>query len=557
MPLPKAPRRKGDRLDDAVELSAGQLAVVKKKAVEAARKAEEAALAARTPMKKEKPQASSPVCGRAARIEETPCVPPAPTCARAAEDFKRPSAERSASKRGRALTDPSKKKLFVLDTNVLMHDPTSIFRFAEHDVFIPMTTLEELDRNKKGLSDVARNVRSVSRTLDSLIELSPEGVEGGIPLNLLGSSEALGRLYFETHSCADKIFEEDKGDNLILESTAGLAKIFPDHAAVLVTKDINMRIKASALGIPVEDYFNDKVLEDSDLLYTGFVELPADFWEKAKDFSIRTERENTYYTFELENASEFIVNMCASIKDDDSFFGIVTRVEDRHVTFRILRSYLEGASSVMGIHAKNKEQNFALNLLLDPEIDFVSILGPAGTGKTLLTLAAALSQIVESGRYAEAVVTRTTVTLGEDIGFLPGTEEEKMEPWMGAFSDNLEVIAAHSGLPAREKAKLSDKISIKSLNFMRGRTFIRKFLILDEAQNLSPKQIKALITRAGPGTKVVCLGNLSQIDTPYLTEGSSGLAYVVDRFAGWRHAASITLTQGERSRLAVFANDVL
>lgn len=554
MPLPKAPSKKGDRLVEAAELSAKQLAVVKKKAVEAAKRAEEleAAVQIKADPADESAQDESSIETKV-QIEDA---------AQAVEHessrgLARLQSTHCAYKRGRALTDPDKKKLFVLDTNVLMHDPTSIFRFAEHDVFIPMTTLEELDRNKKGLSDVARNVRSVSRMLDSLIELSADGVKSGIPLDLLGCKEASGRLFFETRTCSDKIFEDDKGDNLILESTAGLAKQFPEHAAVLVTKDINMRIKASALGIPVEDYFNDKVLEDSDLLYTGFVELPADFWEKAKDFSVHNERENTFYTFELDNASDFIVNMCASIKNDDSFFGIVTKVEKRHVTFRILRSYLEGASSVMGIHAKNKEQNFALNLLLDPEIDIVSILGPAGTGKTLLTLAAALSQVAEAGRYSEAVVTRTTVTLGEDIGFLPGTEEEKMEPWMGAFSDNLEVIAARAGIPAREKAKLSDKISIKSLNFMRGRTFIRKFLILDEAQNLSPKQIKALITRAGPGTKVVCLGNLNQIDTPYLTEGSSGLAYVVDRFTGWRHAATITLTQGERSRLAVFANEVL
>jgi PhoH-like ATPase len=218
---------------------------------------------------------------------------------------------------------------------------------------------------------------------------------------------------------------------------------------------------------------------------------------------------------------------------------------------------------VWGITARNREQNFALNLLMNPEIDFVTLLGQAGTGKTLLTLAAGLTQVLETKRYSEIIMTRVTVPVGEDIGFLPGTEEEKMTPWMGALEDNLDVLNKTAIRRAGEWGRaatrdlIRSRIKVKSLNFMRGRTFLNKFLIIDEAQNLTPKQMKTLITRAGPGTKVVCLGNIAQIDTPYLTEGSSGLTYVVDRFKGWPHSGHVTLQRGERSRLADHAAEVL
>jgi PhoH-like ATPase len=216
---------------------------------------------------------------------------------------------------------------------------------------------------------------------------------------------------------------------------------------------------------------------------------------------------------------------------------------------------------VWGVTARNREQNFALNLLMNPECDFVTLLGQAGTGKTLLALAAGLAQVLETKLYNEIIVTRVTVPVGEDIGFLPGTEEEKMSPWMGAFDDNLEVLnksdsdGGEWGRAATQDL-IRSRIKIKSLNFMRGRTFVNKFLIIDEAQNLTPKQVKTLVTRAGP-TKILCLGNIAQIDTPYLTEGSSGLTYVVDRFKGWSHSGHVTLARGERSRLADHASDVL
>jgi PhoH-like ATPase len=247
---------------------------------------------------------------------------------------------------------------------------------------------------------------------------------------------------------------------------------------------------------------------------------------------------------------------------DKPFHAIVRKVQKNTATLEIVQDYSNSKFNVWGINARNKEQNFALNLLMDPNVDFVTLLGQAGTGKTLLTLAAALQQTLDLKLYSEIIMTRVTVSVGEDIGFLPGTEEEKMNPWMGALEDNLDVLnksddtAGDWGRAATQDL-IKSRIKVKSLNFMRGRTFLKKFLIIDEAQNLTPKQMKTLITRAGPGTKVVCLGNIAQIDTPYLTEGSSGLTFVVDRFKGWQHNGHVTLQRGERSRLADYAAEAL
>lgn len=469
-------------------------------------------------------------------------------------------------RRGRASTPDNLKKLFVLDTNVLMHDPLCIFHFAEHDVFLPMTVLEELDNHKKGTSDVARNARTVSRSLDTMMEVNGADLSDGVPLSLLGNKEAGGRLYFETHNLADEIPEDlptFKGDNRILAVVRGVIKAFPERGVVLVSKDINMRIKATALGIPAEDYLSDKVLDDTDLLYSGKLAMPADFWQThAEDLESWQDAGSTHYRFKINNPGDFVINQCLSIEGDPDFMAIVTAKEADAVTMRLLKDY-RTRLKVWGIQARNAEQNMALNLLMDPDIDFVTLLGQAGTGKTLMTLAAALTQTMDERRFSEIIVTRATVSVGEDIGFLPGTEEEKMAPWMGALEDNLEVLQrtddSMGGDWGRQATMdlIKTRIRVKSMSFMRGRTFLKKFVIIDEAQNLSPKQMKTLITRAGPGTKIVCLGNIAQIDTPYLTEGSSGLTYVVERFQGWNHAATITLTRGERSRLADYATEVL
>jgi PhoH-like ATPase len=457
-------------------------------------------------------------------------------------------------------------KLFVLDTNVLMHDPTSLFRFEEHDVYLPMATLEELDSNKKGMSEVARNARQASRFLDEIVSRAVEDISAGIPLASFGAKEATGRLFLQTEAINGELparLAAGKADNQIIGVVKHLQEAHDKRQVILVSKDINMRIKARALGLAAEDYFNDKVLEDTDLLYTGVRELPADFWDShGKEMESWQQEGRTFYRVHGPLCGSFVVNEFVYHDVDKPFHAQVKEQSGKTAILQTIRDYTHQKNNVWGIVARNREQNFALNLLMNPEADFVTLLGQAGTGKTLLTLAAGLMQTLEDKVYSEIIMTRVTVPVGEDIGFLPGTEEEKMTPWMGALEDNLDVLnktddEAGEWGRAATRDLIRSRIKVKSLNFMRGRTFINKFLIIDEAQNLTPKQMKTLITRAGPGTKVVCLGNISQIDTPYLTEGSSGLTYVVDRFKGWAHSGHVTLMRGERSRLADHAAEVL
>ncbi|MDR5172303.1 PhoH family protein [Methylobacillus sp. Pita2] len=456
-------------------------------------------------------------------------------------------------------------KLFVLDTNVLMHDPSSLFRFEEHDIYLPMVTLEELDNNKKGMTEVARNARQASRNLEEIVGTNLADLEKGCPLSINGNKHVSGKLFLQTEAVTTELpmLAGSKADNQILSVVLSLQTSQPSREVVLVSKDINIRIKARAIGVAAEDYFNDKVLEDTDLLYTGMKELPADFWDKhSKAMESWQDAGRMFYRITGPLCKSFLINEFIYYEFEKPFHAIVRSIEGNTAVLEVVKDYTQSKHNIWGITARNREQNFALNLLMDPEVDFVTLLGQAGTGKTLLTLASALTQTLDKKIYSEIIMTRVTVPVGEDIGFLPGTEEEKMAPWMGALEDNLDVLnksdedAGEWGRAATQDL-IRTRIKVKSLNFMRGRTFLHKFLIIDEAQNLTPKQMKTLITRAGPGTKVVCLGNIAQIDTPYLTEGSSGLTYVVDRFKGWEHNGHVTLVRGERSRLADFAADIL
>ena len=456
-------------------------------------------------------------------------------------------------------------KLFVLDTNVLMHDPSSLFRFEEHDIYLPMITLEELDNNKKGMTEVARNARQASRNLEEIIGLKLVNLEQGCPLSAKGNKHISGHLFLQTNAVDVELpmLAGGKADNQILGVVLDLQKRNPKRQVILVSKDINIRIKARAIGVPAEDYFNDKVLEDTDLLYTGMKDLPANFWDKhSKAMESWQDAGRMFYRITGPLCSSLLVNQFVHYEFEKPFHAVVRKLEGNTAVLEVVKDYTQHKNNVWGITARNREQNFALNILMDPEVDFITLLGQAGTGKTLLTLASALTQTLDKKIYSEIIMTRVTVPVGEDIGFLPGTEEEKMAPWMGALEDNLDVLnksdeeAGEWGRAATQDL-IRTRIKIKSLNFMRGRTFLHKFLIIDEAQNLTPKQMKTLITRAGPGTKVVCLGNIAQIDTPYLTEGSSGLTYVVDRFKGWGHNGHVTLVRGERSRLADFAAEAL
>ncbi len=495
-------------------------------------------------------------------VEEAPAVAPAATPRVRERERAQPAP------RPRKVKSTGPAKLFVLDTNVLMHDPMSLFRFEEHDIFLPMIVLEELDGHKKGTTEVARNARQVSRSLDALAAPHGADIASGLKLDSTGHREAGGALFFQTSPMEAKLpisLPPGKADNQILGVVAALREKFTPRDVVLVSKDINMRVKARALGLATEDYRNDKTLDDLDLMYSGSLALPPDFWTKhGKTVESWQSGSHTFYRITGPIVPSLFINQFVYFESpgEPSLYARVTEIRAKTAVLKTLKDYNHLKNAIWGVTTRNREQNFAMNLLMDPEVDFVTLSGTAGTGKTLLALAAGLTQVLDERRYTEIIMTRATVSVGEDIGFLPGTEEEKMGPWMGALDDNLEVLGKTDGSAgewgrAATNELIRSRIKIKSMNFMRGRTFLNKYVILDEAQNLTPKQMKTLITRAGPGTKIICMGNLAQIDTPYLTEGSSGLAFAVDKFKGWPHSGHITLARGERSRLADFASEVL
>ncbi|MFQ9391764.1 MAG: PhoH family protein [Parasutterella excrementihominis] len=557
MPLPKAPVAKGSVLTDIpAELPTQAPAPTAARAPRKTKAAAKPAVVAKTLRTK---TTVEPISAKEAKQEVKAAAP-----FETKEVLKETTL---AHRRNKNLKHDGKNKLYVLDTNVLLHDPTSIFRFQEHDIYLPMMTLEELDNHKSGMTDVARNARQVSRTLDGILQNLEGPIDKGIPLETLNHGEATGRLFIQTKPFDVKLpmLPQGKADNQILSVVEGLKESVKDRDVVLVSKDINMRLKAAALNLVAEDYYNDKMIEDSDILYSGTLKLPANFWdEHGRNLKSWQKDGRTWYQIEGSLVPSFLVNQFIWYEQEGAtpFYAQVMSVEGNRATVRLIDDYLNPKHTVWGINARNREQAFALNLLMDPNIDFVTLLGQAGTGKTLLTLAAGLTQTMEQRRFNEIIITRATISVGEDIGFLPGTEEEKMAPWLGAIDDNLEVLNRGSGNGSDWGRRASEdlirsRIRIKSMSFMRGRTFLNKFVIIDEAQNLTPKQMKTLITRAGPGTKIVCLGNIAQIDTPYLTEGSSGLTYVVDRFKGWPHSGHITMQRGERSRLADFASDTL
>jgi len=547
MPLPPAPTQRASRLSS--------------KAIDALATAAEPSQATAEPA-----PSSKAVAPRRRKAESAvPAVQAAaPVTAPAAAVPLKPAPVRARKTRSNGPT-----KLFVLDTNVLMHDPMSLFRFEEHDVFLPMIVLEELDGHKKGMTEVARNARQASRSLDSLAAAQGADMGQGLPLNTTGFTEAAGKLFFQTQPLDLRLpmaLPQGKADNQILGVVSALVQMHAPREVVLVSKDINMRVKARALGLQAEDYQNDKTLEDGDLLYSGALPLPADFWTKhGKTVESWQQGSHTFYRISGPLVPQLMINQFVYFEapGEPGLYARVTEIRGKTAVLRTLKDFAHQKNAVWGVTARNREQNFAMNLLTDPDVDFVTLAGTAGTGKTLMALAAGLTQVLDDRRYTEIIMTRATVSVGEDIGFLPGTEEEKMGPWMGALDDNLEFLAKGEGGGAGEWGRaatnelIKSRIKIKSMNFMRGRTFMNKYVIIDEAQNLTPKQMKTLITRAGPGTKIICMGNLAQIDTPYLTEGSSGLTYAVDRFKGWAHGGHITLARGERSRLADFASEVL
>lgn len=482
----------------------------------------------------------------------------------------------------KAIPVPQKKEtcLFVLDTNVLMHDPTALEKFEEHSIYLPGMVIEELDNNKKGKEDVNRNAREVLRTCKKILTSKIPKVKGGIPLASFFGGKVSGYLYFQTEEIPD-IKDTDKPDNQILSVVKHLNKNRKgNQRVILVTKDTAMHVKAEAAGIAVQDYQNDMItLDDKDFLPKGYTELPPNFWDVNKTESYK-EGHTVCYKVTGPGVKKFMPNefVHSTTHGKNLTMRMMSRTGNT-ATFHAVVDHTNEKNLVAGIRAKNNEQNHALNLLMDPNIDIVTLVGTAGSGKTLLALAAAIAQTIDTTRYNEIIITRATVSVGEDIGFLPGTEEDKMGPWMGALEDNLDVLSATTSTAAAHKKFVKgplktfqeagtasiaawkelarSRIKIRSMNFMRGRTFHGKYVIIDEFQNLTIKQAKTLITRAGVGTKIVCLGNLTQIDTPYLTEGSSGLTHVVKKYLDWGHSGHVIMPKGERSRLADSANDRL
>ena len=567
-PLPPAPTKRAALLSlDALEAPArAPLKVARKtgRAASATKQPAALALPDSRPVSElavvqaKKPPVSTPVA--------TPVAPAAPArLEKPAASQPRPAPAAKPKKTKSA----GPTKLFVLDTNVLMHDPMCLFRFEEHDIFLPMIVLEELDGHKKGMTEVARNARQTSRTLDALAGANDADMAKGLKLDTTGHPEAGGSLFFQTTVLDYTLpisLPQGKADNQILGVVAALRKEHAPREVVLVSKDINMRVKARALGLATDDYKNDKVLEDSDLLYSGALALPPDFWTRqSKTIESWQQGSSTFYRISGPIVPSLLINQFVFFESpgEPSLYARITEIQGKTAVLKTLKDYTHLKNAIWGVTMRNREQNFAMNLLMDPEVDFVTLAGTAGTGKTLMALASGLTQVLDDRRYTEIIMTRATVSVGEDIGFLPGTEEEKMGPWMGALDDNLEVLGKTEGGGSGEWGRaatnelIRSRIKVKSMNFMRGRTFLNKYVIIDEAQNLTPKQMKTLITRAGPGTKIVCMGNLAQIDTPYLTEGSSGMTFAVDRFKGWPHGGHITLARGERSRLADFASEVL
>ena len=460
-------------------------------------------------------------------------------------------------------------KTFVLDTNVLLHDPMSVFNFHEHAVVIPMTVLEELDDIKDRKKNVAAEARTAIRMVDEVLgQSTPEAIARGveIPVALKGDSGVeLGTLAIHRSPLADasagRLDDIESNDNRIINCALEIqSHEGPDHQVVLVTKDINMRLKALGAGLArVEDYRRDQLVSDVELLPSGHLELDREFWTLVENVETWNEGHKTYHRVPRAVFTEEIYANQYLIDTTDEFAARVSQVEPESVVLLdIGRARLEDMEA-WGVRPLNVYQGMAMHALLDPALDLNLLVGAAGSGKTLLSLACALELVVEQKRYSKIVVTRSTPPVAEDIGFLPGTEEEKMMPWLAAIHDNLEALHEHDDNPEASIRFALEKgnIQFKSLNFIRGRSIQDAIILLDESQNLTPQQLKTIITRCGKGSKIVCLGNLAQIDSNYLTALTSGLTYVVERFKGWTGASTQHLEGVVRSRLASYAEQNL
>ena len=451
----------------------------------------------------------------------------------------------------------ARRKMYVLDTNVLIHDPNALLNFEEHDVILPMTVLEELDSLKSGKQAVAADCRQAIRNIDKLLgDASPKDIEKGVPIVRAKKAKPLGTLsiLMSTGHAGNHSLPEHLNDNKIINTLAELQSRFKSRDIILVSKDINMRLKARGFGVEAQDYHNDQLLDDIDLLPKGYHEFPNSFWDKIQKVETVQREAVTEHLLKREgelaklNINEFVI-------DQQGFIGKVVDVDEDTLVLQDMHHQDLMDEEVWGLVPRDIYQAMALNLLLDPEVHLVNLTGSAGSGKTILALAACIEMTVASKAYKRIIATRSTQGLDEDIGFLPGTEAEKMEPWLGAIVDNLEALHEDDENMTASVDYILSKVPLhfKSMNYIRGRSFQHSLIIIDESQNLTPHQIKTIITRAGNGSKVICLGNLAQIDTPYLSALSSGLTYMTERFKGFRHGAHVHLQGVPRSALAEFA----
>ena len=448
--------------------------------------------------------------------------------------------------------------LYVLDTNVLIHDPNALLNFQEHQVAIPMTVLEELDKLKAGKSSIAAECRQAIRLIDQVLgEAAPEQVEEGVPIQRgkSGSCGWLSILMSKGTGAATWLPDDGNNDNKIINLVVELQGRRPEIPVVLVTKDINMRLKARACGVAAEDYHTDQLIDDVSLLSPGYHSLPGSFWDRVSKVETRQDHGGHAWHRVLLTDNLPAVHINEFILDEQGFVGWVKGIKGDELLILDMHQEPLLHQEAWGLRPRDIHQALALFALLDPDIHLVNLTGAAGSGKTILALAAAIEQTMVSKRYRRIIATRSVQGLDEDIGFLPGTEAEKMEPWLGAITDNLEALHMDDENTHGSVDYILQKVPLqfKSLNYIRGRSFQQSLILIDECQNLTPHQMKTIITRAGNGSKVICLGNLAQIDTPYLSATSSGLTYLTERFKDFPLGVHITLQGVPRSALAEYA----
>ncbi|AWB66858.1 ribonuclease [Saccharobesus litoralis] len=460
---------------------------------------------------------------------------------------------------------PELRKKYILDTNILLHDPFAFLNFKEHDVIIPMTVLEELDAIKDRKKDVARDARIAIRSLEEIMhEATPEEIVEGVSLKQHDEEEHdKGTLaIFPDHLLEFNTSQlpGQENDNRIINTALHLQQQFKPQRTILVTKDINMRLKAKGAGLEhVEDYKTDQLISDIKYLSQGHHQFDGDFWASVEDCESETEGRETSHILPRDIFPNTIFINEYLHDEGEKFAAKVIAHDKDSVKIKDLGKERMMHRQAWGISPKNFDQAMAMDALLDTDIDLVLLTGPAGSGKTLLALASALEMVIEKGIYEKIIVTRNTPEIAESIGFLPGTEEEKMAPWLAAINDSLDFLHRHDECRESSMNYIMEKANIqfKSVNFMRGRSIQKSIVILDECQNMTASQLKTIITRAGEGTKLICCGNLAQIDSNYLSPLTSGLTYIVERFKDFEGCATVNIAGVMRSRLASFAEEHL